>query len=465
MQKRWLKLAAVPVVLGLVAAACGDDDDDNGSSDTAATTAAADDGADDGDGDGGGDAGGDQDFGGAEVTITGPERTDEEAGAIQDVMDAFGEQVNLNITYSGDADWEANINTQVEAGNPPNISFFPQPGKLADFARDGFVVALPSDVDATIDEFWAEDFQVYGNVDGTQYGVPAKTDLKSLVWYVPSQFEADGYAVPETFDDFVALVEEMAAADGPRPLCVGIESGQATGWPATDWTEDIVLRQAGGEVYDGWVDNSVAFDDPQIVEAISTVNDLWAEDNVFASAGSIAATSFQDNAQPLLDGDCYMHRQASFFASFFPEGTPFADGSEGSVDVFYFPDINGDRPVLTAGTIAAAFDDSPETMAVMDYIATADYAQARQEAQAARLGGSLSGFLSAAQGQNPDVYQPLEQGFLEIVQTSDLSRFDASDLMPADVGAGTFWSEMTSMVNGDVTPEEAAANIQASWPS
>ncbi|MEO1059377.1 MAG: carbohydrate ABC transporter substrate-binding protein, partial [Actinomycetota bacterium] len=118
-----------------------------------------------------------------------------------------------------------------------------------------------------------------------------------------------------------------------------------------------------------------------------------------------------------------------------------------------------------AGTIAAAFDDSPETMAVMKYISTADYAQSRQEAQAARLGGSLSGFLSAAQGQDPSVYLPLEQGFLDIVLNAAISRFDASDLMPQDVGAGTFWSEMTSMVNGDVTPEEAAANIQASWPS
>ncbi|MEO1056708.1 MAG: ABC transporter substrate-binding protein, partial [Actinomycetota bacterium] len=363
MQKRWLKLAAVPVALGLVAAACGDDDDSD-SSDT--TAAAADDGdsgdtGDSGDsGDSGGDMFADMDFGGASITITGPERTDEEAGAIQDVMDEFGERVNLDITYSGDADWEANINTQVEAGNPPNISFFPQPGKLADFAREDFIVALPDDVDASVDEFWAEDFQVYGNVDGVQFGVPAKTDLKSLVWFQPDRFEADGYTVPETFDDFVALVDEMAAADGPRPLCVGIESGQATGWTATDWTEDIVLRQAGGDTYDGWVDNSIAFDDPAIVEAISTVNDLWAEDNVFASAGSIAATSFQDNAVPLLDGDCYMHRQASFFASFFPEGTAFADGSEGAVDVFYFPDINGDSPVLTAGERRALREEAGE---------------------------------------------------------------------------------------------------------
>jgi alpha-glucoside transport system substrate-binding protein len=162
-----------------------------------------------------------------------------------------------------------------------------------------------------------------------------------------------------------------------------------------------------------------------------------------------------------------MHRQASFFSAFIPEGTPFADGSEDAIDVFYFPDIDGTRPVLGAGTLAAGFNDDAATMAVLEYMSTSDYAEARQRAQAERKGGgaALSGFLSAANGQDPSVYQPLEQSFLEILETSEIVRFDASDLMPADVGAGTFWTEGTSAVNGDKTAQEAADAIQASWPS
>ena len=106
----------------------------------------------------------------------------------------------------------------------------------------------------------------------------------------------------------------------------------------------MVLRQHGPEVYDQWVSHEIPFNDPQIVEAMQTVLDLWSEDNVFASGGNIAATDFEDNAQPLVDGQCYMHRQANFFGGFFPEGTAFADGSEEAIDVFYFPDINGDQP-------------------------------------------------------------------------------------------------------------------------
>ena len=307
---------------------------------------------------------------------------------------------------------------------------------------------------------------MFGNVDGVQYGVPVKSDLKSLVWYQPARFAAAGYAVPTTFAEFTALIDQMVADGGPKPLCVGIESGQATGWSYTDWVEDMVLRQHGADVYDQWVSHEIPFNDPRIVESMQTVLDLWNEDTVFASSGTIAATAFQDNGQPLVDGDCFMHRQASFYSAFIPEGTAFADGSEGAVDVFYFPDINGDKPVLGAGTLAAAFNARPEVHALLAYMATPDYAMARQKAQQALKGGgaALSGFLSAVKGQDPSVYQPLEQSMLNVLETAAIVRFDASDLMPADVGAGTFWTEGTSAVNGDITAQEAADTIEASWP-
>ena len=401
------------------------------------------------------------------IVVTGPERDESEAGSLQAVLGAWGEENGVEVQYLGSADWEAEINTQVAGGTAPDISIFPQPGKLADFAREGYVVPLSDEAAAAAQGNWAASWNEFGTVDGVQYGVPVKADLKSLVWYQPSAFEAAGYAVPTTFDEFTALVDQMVADGGPKPLCVGIESGQATGWPFTDWVEDMVLRQHGADVYDQWVTHEIPFNDPRIVETMQTVVDLWSEENVYASSGTVAATAFQDNGQPLVDGDCYMHRQASFFSAFIPEGTAFADGSEGAVDVFYFPDINGDRPVLGAGTLAAAFNERPEVHALLAYMATPEYAEARQQAQAELKGGgaALSGFLSAAQGQDPSVYQPLEQSFLEILETAEIVRFDGSDLMPADVGAGTFWTEGTSLANGDITAQEAADTIEASWPA
>lgn len=472
MRKRWHQLAGIPLAASFAAVTAVAGSAAAGSEDTTPTTEAGAEATTPGTGSGPpatvtvGSAPVVGDFDGAEVNVTGPERSEEEAGSLQSVLAAFGEANNIRITYTGDAAFEANINTQVAGGNPPDIAIFPQPGKLADFAEAGDLVPLSEDVVEAINANWAESWAAYGNVDGEQYGVPVKSDLKSLVWYQPSRFAADGYEVPETFEEFQTLVTDMAAAGGPKPLCVGIESGEATGWPFTDWTEEMVLRQHGPEVYDQWVTHEIPFDDPRIVESMQTVLDLWAEENVYASGGSIAATSFQDNAQPLVDGECYMHRQANFFASFMPTNQEYGD-AEGAVDVFYFPDIDGTRPVLGAGTLAAAFNDDEAVMAVLAYMATPEYASARQAAQAELLGGggALSGFMSAAQGQDPNVYQPLEQSFLEILTGSDVVRFDGSDLMPPEVGSGAFWREGVRMVTGEVTAEEGAANIEAAWPT
>ncbi len=459
MTSRRIKLVAPLLAFSVVAAACGGDDDAAEPAEEPADEPAdepAEEPADE-----------PAPAGGGTITVTGPERDESEAGALQQVLSEWGEANGFEVNYIGDADWEANINTQVEGGNPPDLSVFPQPGKLADFARAGHVVPLNEEAAAAAQANWPASWNEFGIVDGVQYGVPAKADLKSLVWYQPARFEAAGYAVPTTFDEFTALVEQMAADGGPKPLCVGIESGQATGWTYTDWVEDMVLRQHGADVYDQWVTHEIPFNDPRIVESMQTVLDLWTEDNVFASSGTIAATAFQDNGQPLVDGDCYMHRQASFYSAFIPEGTPFADGSEGAVDVFYFPDINGDKPVLGAGVLVAAFNERPEVHALAAYMSSAEFAEKRQVAQAGLKGGgtALSGFLSANPNVDPSVFQPLEQSFLEILSTAAIVRFDASDLMPADVGAGTFWTEGTSAVNGDKTAQEAADAIEASWPA
>ena len=476
MQSSRLKtLLALLFAFALTAGACsGDSEADvaaDGDENTTETTEAAGDDAeaedDDAmaeDDDAEGDAMADMDADTGVVTITGPERDESEAGAIQEVLSAFGAENGIEITYLGSADWESEINVAVEAGNTPDISFFPQPGKLADFYTAGSLQALPSDVEASVSSNWAESWLAFGNVDGTQVGVPAKSDLKSLVWYKPARFAELGYDIPQTWDELVALTETAAAA-GDTPWCVGIESGTATGWPFTDWVEDLTLRFQGADYYDQWVAHEIPFSDPGMVDIFNKINDLWSIDGaVFASGGSIAATAFGDNGQGLVDDDCLMHRQASFFSAFIPEGTAF--GPDG-VDVFYFPQADDTRPILAAGTLAGAFSNRAEVWTVMEYLGTPEYANARQTAQKENKGGgdALSGFLSAVNGADASLYAPLEASMLEVLATGEIARFDASDLMPADVGAGTFWSEGTSFVNGDIDAETATANIDASWPS
>jgi alpha-glucoside transport system substrate-binding protein len=302
----------------------------------------------------------------------------------------------------------------------------------------------------------------FSNVDGVQSGVPNKSDLKSLVWYVPSTFAEFGYEVPTTLDDFYALVDQ-AIADGNTPLCVGIESGPATGWPFTDWTEELILRNEGIDYYNQWVNHEIPFNDAPVVEAMQTIADLWAtEGAVFASGGSIAATPFSDNANPLVEGNCLMHRQASFFASFFPTGTVYGE-EEGNVSTFYFPSNEG-APVLVAGTSAGAFRDAPEVWAVMQYLGSPEFADTRQAAQTELAGGTgASGFLSANLNADESLYSDIEQQFLEVLRTGSPAGFDGSDQMPPEIGSGTFWQEATALVNGEQDAQAAADAIEEDW--
>ena len=401
-------------------------------------------------------------FAGEIVRVTGPERSPEEWGSLETALDLFAAQTGMTIIYTGSADWESEINVQIAAGNPPDISIFPQPGKLADFARDDLVLPIPDDVVAAVSANWPDAAMGFGLVDGTQFGVPNKNDLKSLVWYKPEVFASGGYDIPVTWAELLALTDTMIA-DGTTPWCIGIESGQATGWVFTDWTEDLILRFEGPELYDQWVTNDVKFSDDRIVAIFDEIISLWTTPGaVFAGGGSIASTHFaSDPAEGLVAEDCAMVRQASFFSGFLPEGT------SGDVDVFYFPSIDENRPVLGGGTLAGAFNDSDAVWAVMEYLGSPEYANARQVATLDLTGGagSLSGFNTANLNVDRDLWAPLEASFIEILQTAAVFRFDGSDLMPADVGAGSFWTEATALVNGEKSSAAAAAAIDASWPT
>ena len=399
---------------------------------------------------------------GTEVTVFGPESSDEEAGAQQDALNVFAEANGMTITYTGARDFSDQINAQAAGGNPPDIAVFPQPGKVIDFANEGFILPVPQAVVDVVRPQWPAGTLETVSTDAGVWGIMNKTDLKSIVWYNTAIFADGGYAIPQTLDELVALSNQMIA-DGVTPWCIGIESGGATGWPFTDWMEDLMLRLHGADVYDQWVSHEIPFNDQRVQDAAQTILDIWnTPGNTYAAGGSIAATPFGDNGAPLVDGTCAMHRQASFYAAFLPEGTVV--GGDGAIDVFYFPSTGADRPVLTAGTYVSAFRDAPEVWAVIEYMGTAEYANARQSAQAERLGGGQSGFLSANLGGDLSIYNELEQSFIEILLSADPARFDGSDLMPAAVGAGTFWSEGTSAVNGDKTVEEAFQAIEDSWP-
>jgi alpha-glucoside transport system substrate-binding protein len=315
-----------------------------------------------------------------------------------------------------------------------------------------------------VDKWWGEDWKGYGSVDGKFYAAPLGANVKSFVWYSPSLFAEKGWEVPQTWDEMIALSDEIVQAGEIKPWCAGIGSGEATGWPVTDWLEDVMLREVGPDVYDQWTNHEIPFNDPQVVSALDRVGEILKNpDYVNAGIGdvkSIATTTFQDGGLPVAKGECAMYRMAGFYANFWPEGTEV--GEDGDVYAFYLPPIDESqgKPVLGGGEFVAAFDDRPEVQAFQTYLASDTWAN--EKAKATPSGG----WVTANTGLDVNnLVSPIDKLSGEIFQDPEATfRFDASDLMPGAVGAGSFWKESTAWITGKST-KDALTAIEESWPA
>jgi alpha-glucoside transport system substrate-binding protein len=401
------------------------------------------------------------DLSGQTITIFGPWLTVDQEH-FEAVIAPFVEATGARVDYAGSDSFEQQIVIDTQAGSPPNIAIFPQPGLAADLASKGLLVPLGDETRQwTLDNYAAGqswvDLGTYTDASGNgdYFGFFYKVDLKSLVWYVPDNFADAGYEVPTTMEELQALTEQIVA-DGGTPWCIGLGSGAATGWPATDWVEDILLRLQPPEVYDGWVSNEIPFNDPRIVEAIETFG-WFAKNESFVDGGTAAvgSTDFRDSPGGLFSVPprCYMHHQASFIPSFFPEGTVLGEDA----DFFYFPSFAGKdlgNPVLGAGTLFAITNDSPGARAFIDYLKTVE---------ANEIWMGRAGMLTPHTGVNLDTYaSAAARGQAEIILNATTFRFDGSDLMPGAVGAGTFWTGMVDFVGG-ASAQDVADRIQRSW--
>src|SRR5690606_9541964 len=141
-------------------------------------------------------------------------------------------------------------------------AIFPQPGLLSDLASRDLIQPAPDEVAANVEKYWSKDWANYGTTDGVLYGAPLMASVKGFIWYSPKQFADNGWTVPTTWQGLLDLTQEMRDTLGTAPWCAGFGSDAATGWPGTDWIEDLVLRQAGPETYDKWVNHEVMFSDP-----------------------------------------------------------------------------------------------------------------------------------------------------------------------------------------------------------
>ena len=197
---------------------------------------------------------------GQTVTISGPWLTADEE-SFEAVIAYFEKATGAKVEYAGSDSFEQQIVIDIKAGSPPNLAAFPQPGLAANMAAIGGLVPLGSSTANWVKSNYAAgqswvDLGTYPSKSGKKefYGFFFNVNVKSLVWYSPENFEAGGYSVPNTMEELITLSDQIVK-DGGTPWCIGLGSGDATGWPATDWVEDLMLRTQPPSVYDGWVTN------------------------------------------------------------------------------------------------------------------------------------------------------------------------------------------------------------------
>ncbi|MFF2660828.1 ABC transporter substrate-binding protein [Kitasatospora sp. NPDC058032] len=367
----------------------------------------------------------------------------------------------IKISYEGSNDFESQLPVRVSGGNAPDFAIIPQPGLLAQMVKSGKVVKPPEQTVANQGK-WSPVWKSYGSVNGTFYAAPMSANMKSLVWYSPKAFKQAGYTPPKTWADLMALSDTIAKAGGGKPWCGGIASGTATGWPATDWLEEVVLGSYGGEVYDQWVNHQVKFSDPKIAAAMKTVAD-WMQNPAWVNGGygdvkSIATTTFQDAGAPILTGKCFMLQQASFYKAQWPKETRI--GPDGDIFAFPLPAVSPSvaNPVEGGGEFLTAFANRPEVQAVQNYLSSSEWASSRVR--------TATGWVSANQGVDKSLYtDPIDRISADaLTDPAATFRFDGSDLMPAAVGAGQEWKSLTAWFAEGQSIQKTAADIDAAWP-
>lgn len=368
------------------------------------------------------------------------------------LLQPFIDHTGIEVEYTGTRDINAVLTTQIQGGNPPDVAGVPGPGQLQEMAQEGSVIALNDVIDmARMEADYAPGLIELASVDDQLYGFFLKGAVKSFIWYSPPAFEAAGYEVPETWDELQAL-EQQIIDDGAAPWCIGLEAGAATGWPGTDWLEDIMLRTAGPDAYDQWWQHEIAWTDESVRTAWETWGEIVADPAmVYGGQPYVLSTNFGQAPFPLFDEEpgCYLHRQASFITDFIADQFPDLEAGT-DYSFFVFPPINEEHgnPLLVAGDLFAMFNDTEQSRALVQYLLSAP---------AQSIWAEIGGFLATNRQVDPAVYpDELSRQIAEMYSTATDVRFDASDLMPEAVN-NAFWSGIVDFVS---SPDNLDAILQ-----
>jgi len=355
-----------------------------------------------------------------EVTVVGTWGGSEQESFLAMVA-PWEEETGNTVKYTGSRGLGAYLTTAVQSGTLPDLAGLPGPGEMAEFAQQGALRPLDEVLDLeTYRSQTSPAFVELGTVDGNIVAVFIKSALKGLIWYNTGTFTGEP---PTTWDEVMATDPGSAES----LWCVGLESGADSGWPGTDWIEDIVLRQSGPDVYDAWVAGTHQWSTPEIRSAFEAFGDVL--DSSYGGTTFVNSTNFGSGANPMFEDPpgCLFHHQASFITDFFKEQGGAVDGE---FDFFPMPDMNAEYAgaFTGAGDLFGLFSDKPAAQDLLKYLVTPEAQQIWVD-----RGGALSGNTEVT--TYPD---EVSQRSAETLGSAEIFRFDGGDLMPLAMKAAFF---------------------------
>ncbi|MBA3688289.1 MAG: extracellular solute-binding protein [Chloroflexi bacterium] len=380
------------------------------------------------------------------VTVIGT-WTDAEQDAFLAMVKPWETDTGNKVKYQG----TRSINDILAAGIPtgvlPDLAGLPGPGQMAEYAKAGALQPLDEVLDiGTYTDETSPALVDLGKSDGKTYGIFIKAALKGLIYYNTASHDYSA-SPPATWDELISQ-GQANMGDADSLWCVGIESGDASGWPATDWIENILLRQSGPEVYNDWWAGKVKWTDPKIKAAFDLYMDVVK--NTYGGGTNAVATKFELAGDPLFKSPpgCEFFEQANFMSGL----GKFADLKAGTdFNAFPFPAINPDytKAVEGAGDLFGMFHATDAAKSLMKYLVTA-----KAQDIWVKAGGALSANKNAT--SYPDDFS---KNAGAAVANAEQFVFDASDLMPSAMNAA-FWSHLVSLTSGSETVDEALKALQ-----
>jgi len=396
------------------------------------------------------------------------------AASIADFEEATGIDIAVDQIAS---QHEVTLRTRIEGKTPPDLAVLAQPSAVVTYGDRGQTLDVSAFMDATrLGEEFPALIPLLTGDGGEIWGIPYKVDVKSTIWYPIKAFESHGYAVPTTWEEMKALAAKIVADGNGSPWCVAISDGPATGWIATDWVEDVMLRTAGIDAYNQWITHDLKFDSPEVRAALDVIAEQWfTEGYVYGGPEAITATDRLEAMDAMFPPDgnwegftpgCWMHRQATWFGpDFFPDKRAGAAESQfvvgEDIGLMYFPPIDTAQgtPALGSGDTLMVLVDRPEVRAVAQFLSTPQGLQRWIE-----TGSAISANLTTPAEWYEGSYKLAKAN--EILTNATSFGFDASDIMPPEVGGGTFWSGMVEWIDaGGTNTDQVLADIDASWPA